>query len=81
MGWLSVGLTLCENPKSSFCQITCGSPDSDSMPFATTSAFIEMDDVLAAPAGVVAMADDDVSGSDKSPVLATFPIRPLFPEK
>jgi len=65
---LPVGLALFKNPESRLRQITSGSADGDGMPFAPTSARVEVDDVFAAPVGVVSMADDDVGGFNEGPL-------------
>ena len=65
---LPVGLTLCKNPESRLCQITSGSADGDGMPLAPADPLVEVDDVFAAPVGVVSMADDDVGRFNEGPL-------------
>ncbi len=59
-----VGLTLSENPIGGFRQVAGGGADGNGVAFAPPGALVEMNDVLAAPVGMVAMADDDVGGFD-----------------
>ena len=65
---LPVGLTLFENPVGCLGQIASGGADGDGVALAAVGALEEVDDVLAAPVGVVAVADDHVGGFDESPL-------------
>ncbi len=60
MRGLPLKVILLEHPVSCLRQITSGSADGEC--FLPTSVLVEMDDVLLAPVGVVAVTDDDVGG-------------------
>ncbi len=67
MRGLLVGLALLENPISRLGEVTSGGADCDGVALAPAVALEEMDDVLPAPVGVMAVSDDHVGGFDESP--------------
>lgn len=71
MRGLPVGLTLFMDPIGGFRQVASGGADGNAVPLPPLRPFIEMDDIVASPVRVVALADDDVGRFDEGPFQAS----------